>query len=92
VLGDLAGKITGMLLEAQSINIENLLRDPAYLNEKASEAYNLLIQNGHVQPQHQQMVAMQQQQQAAAQASQATSNNGQTPGNNAQPVNSATQQ
>ena len=61
VLGDLAGKITGMLLEAQSIQIENLVKDPAYLSEKASEAYNLLIQNGHVTPQHQQMVAMQQQ-------------------------------
>ena len=84
VLGDLAGKITGMLLEAASINIEQLLRDPAYLNEKASEAYNLLITNGHVQPQHQQMVALQQQQ-AAAQASQATATNGQTPGATAQP-------
>lgn len=40
--GELAGKITGMLLDERVVNFERLLQDMAYLNEKVTEAYYLL--------------------------------------------------
>jgi hypothetical protein len=40
--GELAGKITGMLLDERVVNFERLLTDMAYLNEKVAEAFYLL--------------------------------------------------
>ena len=37
-----AGKITGMLLDEKAVEIDKLLTDQSYLNNKAIEAYQLI--------------------------------------------------
>jgi hypothetical protein len=39
---NLAGKITGMLLDEKAVEIDRLLTDQAYLNSKVFEAHQLL--------------------------------------------------
>ena len=38
-----AGRITGMLLDENVVNFQELLTNPAYLTQKAREAMNLLL-------------------------------------------------
>jgi hypothetical protein len=45
VLGEqYSGKITGMLLDENVVDIDKLLKDQRYLTEKVYEAYNLILQ------------------------------------------------
>jgi len=44
---DLAPRLTGMLLDENAVNFKLLLSDNAYLDNKASEAYALLVSNNN---------------------------------------------
>jgi hypothetical protein len=46
-----AGKITGMLLDENAVDLERLLKDQAYLNDKVREAHQLLLQTQSQTPQ-----------------------------------------
>jgi hypothetical protein len=49
VLGEqLAGKITGMIIDENAVNIQMLLSDQSYFNKNVNDAYVLL--SGHQQP------------------------------------------
>ena len=48
---DLAPRLTGMLLDENAVNFKSLLTDNQYLNNKAAEAYSLLMSSSQVQGQ-----------------------------------------
>jgi len=42
-LGDQAGRVTGMIIDENVVDIARLLSDHAYFNQQVNEAYRLLV-------------------------------------------------
>jgi len=42
---NLAGKITGMVIDEAVVNLEQMMKDQLYFNKNINEAFNLLTNN-----------------------------------------------